>query len=62
MYLIFLALMLQEFEGIQAISPLITGTGFFRNMLPVLLGNLIGGSVLVGFVYHVIYRRNADKA
>ena len=61
MYLIPLAMLLQEFEGIQTTSSLITGRGFFRNMVPVLLGNLIGGSVLVGFVYHVIYRRNAGK-
>lgn len=31
--------------------------GFFRNLVPVILGNLVGGSVLVGLVYHVIYQR-----
>ena len=28
-----------------------------RNLAPVIAGNLVGGSVLVALVYHVIYRR-----
>jgi formate/nitrite transporter FocA (FNT family) len=28
----------------------------FRNLLPVIAGNLVGGSVLVALVYFVIYR------
>ena len=28
-----------------------------HNLVPVTLGNLVGGSVLVGLVYHTIYRR-----
>jgi formate/nitrite transporter len=31
--------------------------GFYANLLPVTLGNIVGGSVLVGLVYHLIYRR-----
>ena len=31
--------------------------GMVRNLVPVVLGNLIGGSVLVALVYHLIYRR-----
>jgi len=31
--------------------------GFARNMIPVILGNMVGGSVLVGLVYYVIYLR-----
>ena len=27
------------------------------NLLPVIAGNLVGGSMLVGLTYHVIYRR-----
>lgn len=30
--------------------------GFTQNLIPVTLGNLVGGAVLVGLVYHVIYR------
>jgi formate/nitrite transporter FocA (FNT family) len=31
--------------------------GFYSNLVPVTLGNIVGGSVLVGLVYHLIYRR-----
>jgi formate/nitrite transporter FocA (FNT family) len=30
--------------------------GLVRNLLPVIAGNLVGGSVLVALVYYVIYR------
>jgi formate transporter len=30
-----------------------------RNLVPVIAGNLVGGSVMVALVYHVIYRRPA---
>jgi formate/nitrite transporter FocA (FNT family) len=29
----------------------------FGNLVPVIAGNLLGGSVLVGLTYYVIYRR-----
>src|SRR5512134_383371 len=31
----------------------------WRNLVPVIAGNLVGGSVLVALVYYVIYRRGA---
>jgi formate/nitrite transporter len=31
----------------------------WTNLVPVIAGNLVGGSVLVALVYHVIYRRTA---
>ncbi len=34
----------------------------WRNLLPVIAGNLIGGSVLVALVYYVIYRRGGPPA
>jgi formate/nitrite transporter len=37
-------------------------TGLLRNLLPVTLGNLAGGAVMVGLVYWVIYRRNAGTS
>ncbi len=60
MYLIPLAMLLREglalpMAGAEAIS----WTGFARNLVPVILGNLVGGSVLVALVYHVIYRRGS---
>lgn len=33
--------------------------GFLTNLLPVTLGNIVGGSVMVAAVYYVIYRRPA---
>ncbi len=39
----------------------VTWLGSLGNLLPVILGNIIGGSVLVGLVYYVIYRRAPDE-
>jgi formate/nitrite transporter len=33
-------------------------TQMLHNLIPVTLGNLLGGSGMVGLVYHTIYRRN----
>jgi hypothetical protein len=40
-------------------GPAIMWLGFAGNLVPVILGNIVGGSVLVGLVYHVTYRRSA---
>ncbi len=34
----------------------------WRNLVPVIAGNLVGGSVLVALVYYVIYRRGAPPS
>jgi formate/nitrite transporter FocA (FNT family) len=34
----------------------ITIADTFRNLVPVTLGNLVGGAGMVGLVYHTIYR------
>jgi len=57
MYFIPLAMLLQNFGHVGGNAPVLTWAGFFSNLVPVILGNIIGGSVLVGLVYHVIYRR-----
>lgn len=57
MYLIPMAMLLQTFEPAGVASPMLTWAGFFGNLVPVILGNIIGGSVLVGLVYHLIYRQ-----
>lgn len=54
MYFIPMAMLLQDVGGVETATP-ITWLGFVRNLAPVLLGNIIGGSVLVGLVYHRIY-------
>jgi formate/nitrite transporter FocA (FNT family) len=41
----------------------LTWTAFvWKNLLPVTLGNLLGGAGMVGLVYHVIYRRGPKAA
>jgi formate/nitrite transporter len=63
MYLIPLAMMLKASNAaLPAAYDAITLAGLMRNLLPVIAGNIIGGSVLVALVYHVIYRRPAVKA
>lgn len=57
MYLIPLAMLLQAFDGSATTGDAITWLGLFHNLVPVVLGNIIGGSVLVALVYYVIYRR-----
>lgn len=47
---------LAGFSG-QANLQQLNWIGFINNMVPVTLGNIIGGSVLVALVYYVIYRR-----
>ncbi|MDM7943350.1 MAG: formate/nitrite transporter family protein [Hydrogenophaga sp.] len=58
MYLFPLAMLVQA-SGAAAGTPAVTGLGLLGNLLPVIAGNLLGGSVLVGLAYHVIYRRRS---
>lgn len=55
MYFIPLGLFLSEGAAAGALS----WSGFVHNLIPVTLGNLVGGAGLVGLVYWVIYRRPA---
>lgn len=59
MYLISLAMLLQAAGETGAAN--ITWGGFFANLIPVILGNILGGSVLVGLVYHLIYRTGQGR-
>ncbi len=60
MYLFPLALLIKA-QGVltieSATASAVTWAGFGHNLLWVIPGNLVGGSVLVGLVYHFIYRR-----
>ncbi|MDZ4743268.1 MAG: formate/nitrite transporter family protein [Verrucomicrobiota bacterium] len=58
MYLIPLGILLKGSygEGLTLINHL-TWSGFIYNMVPVVLGNIFGGSVIVALVYYIIYRR-----
>lgn len=61
MFFIPLGMLLQAFGGDAAAGYGITWEGFAHNLVPVILGNLVGGSVLVGLVYHVIYRQEPGQ-
>ena len=61
MYFFPLAMLLQTFADAGTAAHTITWAGFLRNLVPVILGNIVGGSVLVGLVYHVIYRRGEEQ-
>lgn len=47
--------------GYLAGSVDVTMMGFFENMLPVTVGNIVGGSVFVALVYWLIYRRGSEN-
>ena len=61
MYLIPMAMLLQTTANAPGSIAVVTWAGFAGNLVPVILGNIIGGSVLVGLVYHVIYRRTPGR-
>lgn len=52
MYFLTLAMMLQAAGGQE-----VQFAGLWRNLVPVIAGNILGGSVLVALVYYVIYLR-----
>ncbi|MFT6268806.1 MAG: formate/nitrite transporter [Alphaproteobacteria bacterium] len=58
MYFYPVALLIQYFSVVETSAYLITFYDFMRNLIFVITGNLIGGSVFVGLVYHLIYQRN----
>jgi formate/nitrite transporter len=61
MYFLPLAWLLTETGKVPAgfdASP-ITIAGIIHNLIPVTLGNIVGGSGFVGFVYWAIYRKGA---
>lgn len=60
MYFIPLAILIKTFGSTGVTSDAVSWLGLLTNLVPVILGNLVGGSVLVGLVYHVIYRRKAN--
>lgn len=57
MYLMPLAMLLQQSGSVPAGETVLTWGGMALNLAVVIAGNLLGGSVLVGLSYHLIYRR-----
>ena len=63
MYLIPLGIFLRDtidVTGIPGVDRL-DWAGYVGNLVPVTLGNIVGGSGLVALVYHIIYRRGAMR-
>ena len=60
MYLMPLAMLIQQVGSPTPVAAAtVTSMGMLGNLLPVILGNLLGGAGLVGLVYHVIYLRQS---
>ena len=59
MYFLPLGWLLTQTGGVPANfdASLITVPGIIHNLIPVTLGNIVGGAGLVGFVYWVIYQK-----
>jgi formate transporter len=57
MYFYPMALLIQHFSILDFPGSLITFMDFLRNIFFVIIGNIIGGSIFVGLVYHIIYQR-----
>lgn len=64
MYFIPLGIFLRDSVDLAGIAGAdrLDWAGYARNLVPVTLGNIVGGSGLVALVYHVIYRRGEARA
>jgi len=64
MYFIPLGIFLRDTVDLAGIAGAgsLDWSGYLRNLVPVTLGNIVGGSALVALVYHVIYRRGPARA
>lgn len=67
MYFIPAALLVKQFdpafgEALGLNTPNLTVTGFVNNLVPVTIGNIIGGGLMVAAVYWFVYLRHQSKA
>lgn len=56
MYFIPLGIVLKDRLAVSG-SEQLSWSGFLTNLLPVTLGNIVGGGVMVALVYYLVYRR-----
>ncbi|MBL0007052.1 MAG: formate/nitrite transporter family protein [Saprospiraceae bacterium] len=63
MYLIPMGLLMQLDSPVEAGAGIISWIGFIKNLIPVILGNLAGGSGFVALFYYFIYghKRNVQR-
>jgi formate transporter len=57
-YFIGLGLVIKSATDLGLAAAALNPAGFVGNLVPVTLGNIVGGGVLVALVYYVIYRRS----
>ena len=61
MYFIPLGILVQEYVSAPGLTA-VTWAGLISNLLPVTLGNIVGGGGMVAAVYYVVYcRRSTDS-
>jgi formate/nitrite transporter len=60
MYFIPLGILLNDRVLVSGAENL-SWSGLWSNLVPVTLGNLVGGGVMVALVYYFVYRHQADK-
>ncbi|MBE7689990.1 formate/nitrite transporter family protein [Tenacibaculum piscium] len=58
LFIIPVGLLIKTFSDIQITTQFLSVSGMLKNLIPVILGNIIGGSVLVGLMYHFIFLKN----
>lgn len=64
MYFIPAGLFLKDFTLGAVVPPFdaLSWAGLMRNLIPVTLGNIVGGAGMIGLVYYLIYRRRHEVA
>ena len=60
MYFIPLGILLKDRVLVSGAENL-SWSGLWSNLVPVTLGNIVGGGVMVALVYYFVYRHQADK-
>lgn len=60
MYFIPVGIMIKSQYEFIGVGASISWAGLIHNLVPVVFGNLIGGSVLVALVYYIIYKRKSS--
>lgn len=55
LFIIPLGLIIQNFSEYHIVSENLTIAGMVNNIIAVVLGNILGGSVMVGLMYHFIF-------
>ncbi|MCE9602942.1 MAG: formate/nitrite transporter family protein [Gemmatimonadetes bacterium] len=61
LFIIPAAIVYKWMAGVTAGADHVTIAGLVANLVPVVLGNIVGGGVFVALIYHVIYRRGRSE-